>query len=517
MVVHYHLRPGGIRRVIELAVPHLVRRAPKPVTEVRILTGEAADRGWTDHFVRQLAGVPVEIFVEPALGYLSEQRASPARTTAKIRAALGRAFADAPSAQTLVWAHNLGVGRNLILSRELASICAQRNLPLVSHHHDWWFDNRWLRWPEMRAAGFRTLADPAHAIFPRDGAVVHAAINQADAKVLSRHFGKRCVWLPNLTEPAPRSVPTRVRAARKWLRQQLKTPDAPIWVLPCRVLRRKNIAEALLLTRWLRPGGWLVVTASASSEGERPYFNALERAARKHRWPLRLGILAGNEAGQPALGDVLAASEAMLLTSVQEGFGLPYLEAAAARRPLIARRLPNIAPDLAQFGFQFPQAYDEILIAPELFRWRAERTRQEKKLWHWRATMPAAIRKLAAEPSWLAMRAATPIPFSRLTLTAQLEVLAWPAQQSWEACAPLNPFLPEWRERAEQQALQISPWPDAAHCWLGGAAYADRFYGALEAARKARPTFSPVEVQMDFIQDKLAPQNLYPLLWNSQT
>jgi hypothetical protein len=30
-----------------------------------------------------------------------------------------------------------------------------------------------------------------------------------------------------------------------------------------------------------------------------------------------------------------------------------YLEAAATQRPLIARRLPNIAPDLDRFGFRF--------------------------------------------------------------------------------------------------------------------------------------------------------------------
>jgi hypothetical protein len=61
--------------------------------------------------------------------------------------------------------------------------------------------------------------------------------------------------------------------------------------------------------------------------------------------------------------ELLAASEAVLLTSIQEGFGLPYVEAAAAGRPLIARHLPNIAPDLHKFGFRLPQAYDEILVA----------------------------------------------------------------------------------------------------------------------------------------------------------
>ncbi|OYV85625.1 MAG: hypothetical protein B7Z73_13210, partial [Planctomycetia bacterium 21-64-5] len=38
----------------------------------------------------------------------------------------------------------------------------------------------------------------------------------------------------------------------RWLSEQLGD-DAPVWLMPCRLLRRKNLAEALLLARWLRP------------------------------------------------------------------------------------------------------------------------------------------------------------------------------------------------------------------------------------------------------------------------
>jgi hypothetical protein len=58
-IVHYHLRPGGIRRVIELVVPHLLREAPRPITRVVLATGQCADRSWHDRFVQQLHGVPV--------------------------------------------------------------------------------------------------------------------------------------------------------------------------------------------------------------------------------------------------------------------------------------------------------------------------------------------------------------------------------------------------------------------------------------------------------------------------
>lgn len=515
VIVHYHLRPGGIRRIIELATPHLVRHAPRPITKVVIATGEPADHPWHDHFAHQLAGVPIAVLVEPSFNYLSEQRGSPERIITRIRRTVKKLFANSNTVNCLVWAHNLGVGRNLLLTRELTAACAGRDIPLVAHHHDWWFDNRWVRWPEMRRSGVRRLADAAQAVFPPQNRVLHAAINHADAAILTRHFGKSALWLPNFTEAAPLPSLTRIHSAQHWLRSKLGHADAPVWLLPCRTLRRKNIAEALLLTRWLRPEAWLVVTGAASSADELPYFDALKRTAHQHHRRLRLGVLAGKESRKPSIPELLAASEAVLLTSIQEGFGLPYLEAAAAQRPLIARHLPNIAPDLDRFGFRFPQAYDEILIAPELFDWPAERARQQKRFNEWRATLPAFARKRALPPPVLANARPRTVPFSRLTLTAQLEVLTHPAKETWGACAPLNPWLETWRGRAAAGKLRVTPWPRRAKSWLDGAAYARRFFAALTANSGSRPpAFSPVKVQSDFIASKLDARNVYPLLWS---
>jgi len=515
VIVHYHLRPGGIRRVIELAAPHLVREAPRPITCIVLATGQRADHQWHEHFAQQLPGVPVEVFVAPSFNYLSEQRGSPERITTRLRRALNKLFAVSDAGNCLVWAHNLGVGRNLLLARELAAACAGRDIPLVAHHHDWWFDNRWVRWPEMRRLGFRSLAAPARVVFPQSGNALHVAINHADATILSQHFGERALWLPNLTEPAPPPPAARVRSARQWLRNKLSHDGAPVWLLPCRTLRRKNIAEALLLTRWLRFEAWLVVTGAASSADELAYFKALEQAAHQHHWRLRLGVLAGDESRKPSVPELLAASEAVLLTSIQEGFGLPYLEAAAAQRPLIARRLPNIAPDLDRFGFRFPQAYDEILIAPDLFDWQAEQARQQKRFRTWRASMPASVRGQVSKPLLLATNRPPAVPFSRLTLAAQLEILARPARETWEACAPLNPFLKTWQRQAATGKLRRTPWPRTAKAWLGGEAYARRFFDGLKVkSLSRRPSFSAAQIQSDFIAAKLDARNLYPLLWS---
>jgi glycosyltransferase involved in cell wall biosynthesis len=516
VIVHYHLRPGGIRRVIELATPHLIREFDDRIERIVLACGEANDQEWNTYLRRQLAGLPVEFFIEPAFHYFSEQRRSAEQVVRQIRIALGEIFSGARAGDTVVWAHNLGIGRNLLLTRELTRACGQRNFPLLAHHHDWWFDNRWVRWQEARRCGFRSLRVVAETVFPSARHLRHVAINRTDAKILGRHFGVG--WLPNPAHLGPALPAARVRRAKDWLRAKLGD-NAPVWLMPCRLLRRKNIAEALLLTRWLRPQAWLVTTGGVSSRGEQDYANRLAGAARGHGWRLRLGILDGAKPGQPGVAELLAACENVLLTSIQEGFGLPYLEAAAARRPLVARAIPNIAPDLAHFGFRFPQCYDDVLIDPRLFGWQAEWRRQRKLFRAWKNELPTACRRWTDEPEFLAAgRNPRPVPFSRLTLTAQLEVLAQPVGCSWELCARLNPFLPAWRRRAEAGRLQITPWPRSAAGGLSGRSYARRFQRIVRAMPRGAPrSDSAIAAQEEFIRERLGSGHLFPLLWLGET
>src|SRR5204862_7711198 len=143
---------------------------------------------------------------------------------------------------------------------------------------------------------------------------------RSDSRQLQNYLCRQAGWLPNLIERGSLPSPARVRKAKSWLGSK-----APIWILPCRFLRRKNIAEALLLTRWLRPSALLVTTAGPSSADEQRYFDRLTTAARRHDFPFRPALLHGDESNKPTVGELLAASEAVLLTSIQEGFGLPYL------------------------------------------------------------------------------------------------------------------------------------------------------------------------------------------------
>ncbi|NJN05310.1 MAG: glycosyltransferase [Rhodobacteraceae bacterium] len=335
---------------------------------------------------------------------------------------------------------------------------------------------------------------------------------------MKRHLGGRSGWLPNLADrPAPPDA-AAIRGARAWLDAKLTGGDAPVWILPCRSLRRKNMAEALLLTRWLRPEAWLVITGAASSRDEEPYVRSLEAAAHRHHWRVRFGVLAVNEPRKPSVPELLAASEAVLLTSIQEGFGLPYLEAVAAGRPLIARRLPNVSPDLHRFGFRFAQAYDEVFVSPPLFDWKRERARQENLFGAWLRQLPAPAGAWPAGPRCSRPPDRGPVPFSRLTLTAQLEVLSHPVRESRSMGLLLNPHLESWRHRAATGRLEVASWPRTADHWLGGVAYGRRFWQIVATGSRSRCRSIPGQrIQNDFIRNSLGDDHLFPLLWNTTT
>lgn len=519
IIVHNHFRPGGVRRVIELGTPPIVEalRASGSRLEIGLAGGERPDPLWLDQFVRLTAPTPVTCHIETRAGYWAGHQWKRDATVRRLEAFMSRLVDPTTPRDTVFWAHNQGLGRNLALTEALVRTAARTGARLILHHHDWWFDNRWDRWPEMRRAGYASVSTVARTLFRAEPGTVHIAINQVDYDLLERHLPGQAAWLPNPAEGPSRRPAAHVEHARQWLAHCLGEP-APVWLMPVRLLRRKNVAEALLLTRWLRPEAWLVLTGAASSPEEEPYAHRLEAAATRHGWKLKLGVLR-RERGAPDVDALIRASEAILLTSLQEGFGLPYLEAAAAGRPLIARMLPNMAPDLSHFGFSFPHGYPELRVDCGLFDWAEECRRQWRLFNAWRERIPRAQRDWVSLPTLLASeQPPTAVPFSRLTLTAQLEVLAAPLAESWSRCAPLNPFVRRWRRLAGQGRLRPMRWPRNANTFLSRSNYGRTFRALLDL--KAGPpagSMASQQAQEDFMRERLRTENLYPLVFADRT
>lgn len=507
VVAHYHLRPGGVRRVIETALPALA--ATGEFAGFTLATGEPPDDSWLARLRGATGGVPVRAEVRRDFLYRSEL----APVQGGCRARLDRAATDlltrCGGGGAVLWAHNLALGRHAALAVAWSRAAAATGATFLSHHHDFFFDNRWIRWPEMKAAGVSSISVAAEAVFPSGPRTVHLAVNRADHDLLAAGFGARALWLPNPVS-APRHAAGGERKARAWLAARTGCA-APYWLLPCRLLRRKNLAEALLLVRWLRPGARLVTTGGATSADEEPYAARLRAAAERHRWPLDLAVLDGS-GGAPPVSALIAGAGAVVLASLQEGFGLPALEAAAAARPLVARAWPNVWPDLLGLGLEVPTVYREIMVPRDLFDGERERRRQRRLWLRWRDGLPAEVRPMAGEPTVLTS-GGDAAPFSRLTLTAQEEVLAHDDDRLRSALDAAHPDLRGWpRGDADWPAAGLSSEPGDA---LSPSRFARQFLAAMRAASDA-PAVSddaPRRVLAAFLADRLRGDNLYPLLF----
>ncbi|MDB6071461.1 MAG: hypothetical protein JWL81_2632, partial [Verrucomicrobiales bacterium] len=275
VVFHYHDRPGGVREVIGRGLPMLLERMAG-VDRVVLVMGEVSDPGWVADLAARLR--PVEMRVEELadFGYSSggEQRLA-ADSVRVLRSILSEQ-------KTVVWAHNLSVGRNIPLLMALPDWCAAAGARLWMHHHDWWWDGRWDRMADWRAAGVGELEEALAMSVPTGENVSHFCVNLADVAWVRRQAGGSVRWVGNPLPDASMPDVLSVSEARRWLRDL--TGGREVWLAPVRALRRKNLAEAIYLAA-ARGGEVAVVTSGGAGAGvEGPAWERLKEAALGKGW-----------------------------------------------------------------------------------------------------------------------------------------------------------------------------------------------------------------------------------------
>jgi hypothetical protein len=485
VVAHYHLRSGGVRRVIETTLPAIAGCGK--IDKVTLAVGEKPDAVWLERLRESLRGTPLQILTHPGLGYVSEWKHPQEHTTRGLAEICRRWIGNA---NTILWLHNAALGRNLPASLAWAEAAKSTGAVIVSHHHDFFFDNRWHLWPEIQASGFLTPTQAAEAALSEGSRTVHVAINRADFAGFESGFRERAVWSPNAVDFARH--------------EPVESSKSDFWILPTRMLRRKNVLEAVLLARWLRPDARLIITGGAGSANESAYAARIFQSAKRHQWKLDF-----SECTEVPVSAAMSSAECVLMTSLQEGFGLPYVEAASAQRPLLGRRLSNVLLDLVSLGLHAPNLYDDVVVPPDLFRADLEVDRQFSAWSEWRRSLPAELRSLCGE-SVFCSSSGLAVPFSRLTFDAQEEILAHSSEDLRFALAPLNPGL-------ASMVLHPAHLDEKGRAAFSPESFGRRFHEAVALADSAPPPSAeaPYRALDFFLRERLASQNQYPLLFST--
>ena len=341
-IVHYHLQTGGVTRVIEHAATALRSRAVR----VAVLSGEAPQ-----------APLPngVETAVLPGLAY--EERRAP-QSPEQLAAAMAQAARSALGGVPDVWhVHNHSLGKNTALPGALLRL-ARNGQRLLLQPHDFAEDGR----PRLYGRLRRQLADGdvgrlSALLYPLAPQIHYAAINRRDRECL-RAAGVPAAQLHALANAVALDTAPDSGSQDTAVAQQRRGDHRRLWLYPTRAIRRKNLGELLLWAVLAGAADRFAVTQAPQNPQEQPGYR---------RWvalAAELGLPVAFEAGAGGLSfpALMAASHALVTTSIAEGFGLAFLEPWLLGRPLAGRDLPEITADFKATGVRLPGLYQQVAV-----------------------------------------------------------------------------------------------------------------------------------------------------------
>ena len=469
VIFHYHLQPGGVTEVVTSMRRALLTHAPS-VDRVTLVCGSEENVDAIRSAVESIEGSPPTIDVLTEIGYKTRQslaRYDPGdsapetgtdggetggRDTA-IRGPIGQVDSESVARgaselsrriaatlleryggnDTIWWVHNHHLGKNPAFTRALYDVAAaHQDQRIVLHIHDFPECGRYANLRFLRAAGLGEL-------YPNLPNLTWVVINSRDQRLLTNAGIPIVYHLPNPVETADSS--TAVADDRAEIRRRLGyafgtefpmfDPEAPLLLYPIRTIRRKNVLEAGLITTLLPDPANLVVTLPGVSHQEKNYSAMVEHAYRDGLIRGLWGIGRRLDEASVSFGELQGGADAIVSSSVQEGFGFQYIAPLLLGVPLIARRL-DILADVEPLHADRPHVlYDEVRVpmtGPTLSGPQALlRFRYTERLDRLRSDLPASVvDRLETELD--ALLAGETIEFSFLPAEMQLAILRDVAQ-----------------------------------------------------------------------------------------
>jgi len=328
-IVHYHLRSGGVTRVIE----HALSAAQTNNVKAVVLHGEQGSSSTTLEHAVAVSG----------LEYASQESGHDVSDIlSAMRSAAERELGAAPD----VWHfHNHSLGKTLVVPR-LVQHMADEGYRLLLQIHDFPEDGR----PDLYRQLLKGLGECGqlgNALYPCGSHVHYAALNARDLEFILRSGagGANAHLLPNPVQSPTGSLTS--------------PPDGapPLILYTTRAIRRKNIGEFLLWAALSEDDTRFGITLAPESSA------ALQHYRRWETFSADLGLpVEFNLGAKYSLPDLIARSTQLLTTSVAEGFGLAFLEPWLAKRFLSGRNIPEITRDFAKNGVNLDHLYERLEV-----------------------------------------------------------------------------------------------------------------------------------------------------------
>lgn len=332
--MHYHLQTGGVTTVIKQQLSALSGQ-----TEQLVLTG-----------LQPQTPLAVDTVYIPELGY-SSQYTGTFQAVDAARSVLRAIDARFGGPCDLLHIHNPTLAKNRHFLKIL-HILQQEDVNLLLQIHDFAEDGRPL--------AYFTEAYPANCHY--------GVINQRDYHILLK---------AGLKPDGLHLLENMVSASTVSPEPQIKKPIA---LYPIRAIRRKNIGEAVLLSRFLKSGQRVAITLPPNSFPDIKSYEGWKQFVRDHH----LKVVFDQGLRQDFV-DLVQSSEFLITTSITEGFGFSFLEPWLYGKLLWGRKLVETCRDFEDNGINLDHLYTVLRVPAdwiELDRFRA----------NWRESVSRACR-----------------------------------------------------------------------------------------------------------------------------
>jgi glycosyltransferase involved in cell wall biosynthesis len=392
-IVHYHLRKGGVTRVIASSLEALGQRGIEAVVLSSTEPGES---------------IPCPYVVVPELAYTTKASVESAD---RLHGAMLEGARSILGQDPDLWhIHNHCLGKNVNFPPVLKRLLNDGHRALL-HIHDFAEDGRPGNYTGQQSPFIKgVFEDYDTSLYPVAPQVGYAVLNGRDRTVLQKAGvpTEQIHWLPNaVSVPSTDSIDDR------------GSPGIPLVLYPTRAIRRKNLGELLLLSIAC-PEARFATTLAPKNPLWFSIYNKWTNLAAELRLNIEFGM---GEAPGTNFGELVASASAMVTTSVGEGFGLAFLEPWLFGKPLCGRNLPELTGDFRNNGISLPDLYDGLPVSLALFDLASQKSRFMASLESAYRAFGRSISGDELETAWQTRIDDEMIDFGSLDETAQAEVI----------------------------------------------------------------------------------------------
>lgn len=358
-LLHYHIHPGGVTRVMQHAI-----RALEGEYDFTVITGQ-------NDSLDAMRGLQCSILELPGLGAMGYARVSSEEKKSdslsdihgapldSADALAGKILQSADSSRSydVYHIHNHSLGKNPVFTEMVYQLAAKGRRLLLQIHdfaedgrpHNYHFLRRYLE--SNHPGAHRKI------LYPQSPHVHYAVLNKRDRRLL-----EQAGVSPDRLHDLPNPVWLEDGGKKKKI-ESLKYDR--LFVYPTRAIRRKNLGEFLFWAAAAEPGDLFAVTLAPQNPAARSIYERWVHLAKRLNLPVEWEI---GERRHLPFSSLMRSADAHITTSVAEGFGLAFLEPWLFDRPLLGRNFPEITQDFSNEGVDLSHLYSALWIPVDWFK-----------------------------------------------------------------------------------------------------------------------------------------------------